>query len=539
MASPSLTHSRFPYAGNTAIRPVHILILLAASVGAVFWGGFLITGHAATSLQEYLFVLGLWGVASAAFIFTRIQADPLTLFGLPVFLTLLMFVRFGLVPLNSFLNPDALSVQFRGQYNFLVQALALVALGTVAFWLGVMCMGHRKTLRPASTPVHTSAGKPAASGASFELAPFAVPGGAGTIAAQDSVLAIAMVLYGVVFATRIYLLHAHLLDYAGSWKAYYANLASLQVLDVISKLGLCVLIVLAIERYQHPADAKRRIVFLVVFLSECAWGFMGGNKRPLIQDLFMVALVSSAVRHRTRKVWLLAPFLFLVLFYPLSISYRTALRHNGGIANVADASQLGQEALSETTQKQSGVNGWIESGWSNAVNRLDLLQSVGLVLSLGPSAKVLQGRERLWMLPYFPFVPRFAWSTKPILDAGARFSVLLGYGDRTSTAVTYPGDLYAVYGWAGVLVGMFLLGLVSQSLTASLTGPLDKRRLLLYASMFLSATNMEVDAFSFWTSLFRSLVIFAAVGLLIYGPRLHSGKSGIVRRKPLPQRCES
>ena len=348
-----------------------------------------------------------------------------------------------------------------------------------------------------------------------------------------------MVLYGVVFATRTYLLHSHLLDYAGSWKAYQANLASLQILGVISKLGLCALIVFAIERYQHPGDAKRRILFLAVFVSECTWGFMGGNKRPLIQDFFMVALVSSAVSQRTRKVWLLAPFLFLVLFYPLSIGYRTALRHNGGIANVAEATQLGHEALSETMQNRAGVSGWIESGWSNAVSRMDLLQSVGLVLWLGPSAKALQGRERWWMLPFFPFVPRFAWSAKPVLDAGARFSVLLGYGDRTSTAVTYPGDLYAVYGWAGVLGGMFLLGLVSQVLTASLTGPLDKRRLFLYASMFLSVTNMEIDAFSFWTNLLRNLVIFVVVGLLIYGPRLHPGNSEIVRRKPSPQRCKS
>ncbi len=505
----------------------------------MIWGDFLITGHPATGLQEYLLVLGMWGVASAAFIFTRIQADPLSLFGLPVFLTLLMFIRFGLVPLNSFFNIEALSAQFHGQYNFLLRALVLVALGTLAFWLGIMCLGRRKTSRHVGAPLPSSTGRPVASGPPFELVPAAAPGRTGAIAGRDSVLAIATVLYGVVFATRIYLLRAHLLDYAGSWKAYYANLASLQVLGVISKLGLCALIVFAIEKYQHPEDAKRRILFLTVFLSECAWGFIGGNKRPLLQDIFMVALVSSAVRQRTRKVWLLTPFLFLVLFYPLSIGYRTALRHRGGIANVADATQLSHEALSEMAQKQGGISGWTKSGWSNAVSRLDLLQSVGLVLSLGPSAKVLQGRERWWMLPFFPFIPRFAWSRKPVLDAGARFSVLLGYGDRTSTAVTYPGDLYAVYGWAGVLGGMFLLGLVSQSLTAGLTGALDKRRLFLYASTFLSVTNMEVDAFSLWTNLFRNLIIFAAVGLLIYGPRSHSGKPGSVRRKPLPQRCES
>jgi hypothetical protein len=519
VSSPPLPYPKQSFSADVPIRPVHLLVLLTASAGAVIWGAILITGHAATGLQQYLLVLGLLGVASAAFVFTRVQADPLSLFGLPVFLTLLIFIRFGLVPLNSFFNPDALSAQFRGHYDFLVQALALVGLGMLAFWLGSFCLDRRNPRRHAPAPLSAPAGDPAS-------------------AARDSILGMALGLYAVVFSTRIYLLHAHLLDYAGSWKAYYANLASLQVLGVISQLGLCALIVFAIETYQHPADLKRKILFLAVLLSECAWGFIGGNKRPLIQSILMVVLVSSFVQRRIRKGWLLAPFLLLVLFYPLSIGYRKMIRHNGGITNATVATRLGQEAFRETAQKQGGISGWVESGWSDTINRLDLLESVGLVLSLGADAKALQGRERWWMVPYFPFIPRFLWSTKPVLDEGARFSVLLGYGDRTSTAITYPGDLYATYGWAGLLAGMFLLGVVAQALTGGVSGALDKRRLFLYASVFLTVTNMEIDAFSFWTSVIRNLAIFAAVGFVVYGPRRKAEKLRVVRKKRVPQPCE-
>ena len=37
--------------------------------------------------------------------------------------------------------------------------------------------------------------------------------------------------------------------------------------------------------------------------------------------------------------------------------------------------------------------------------------------------------------------------------------------------------------------------------------------------MFLGVTDMEMDAFGFWSSLIKSLAILTAIALVIYGPR--------------------
>lgn len=200
---------------------------------------------------------------------------------------------------------------------------------------------------------------------------------------------------------------------------------------------------------------------------------------------------------------------------------------SGPGASLSTAGKAGEGALRRTYGASSGAWSEIERGWSNAVSRLDLLQSVGLIVSMGPRASQLFGGERWWMLPFYPFVPRFIWRSKPVLIEGGRFSVALGYGKPgstawtvgTSTGVTYPGDLYARGGLLAIITGMFLLGVVAQWLTSGVVGVLNRRRLFIYAAIFLTATGMEIDAFSFWSGLIKTFVILSVIAWFVYGPR--------------------
>lgn len=518
MSSHPLPYREPLIPGNRRPHPAHLLILLIVSLGSLIWGTILITGHPETDFQTYLLLLGIYGAASAAFVFFQVHRSRLNLFGLPVFITILAFTRFGLAPLYSFSNPQALNPDFLGRYDLLVEALLLVALGMLAFWVGSACFSRarRRDVDLAAGPNYTR-----------------------TINLNDSVLALAAGLYCAVFVTKLYLLHAHLLSYTMSWSAYHSNLASLQVLGVLASLGSCSLIAFAIESYSRPSDSRRKILFICVFLSECAWGLISGDKHLLLDNFILVAVAASIVQRKIRAGWLLVPFFGLVLFYPLSNSYRSLLRHNGGASSVTTATRLGAEAVSHATREHDGMAGWVDSGWRATLVRLDLLQSAGLIISLGPRAKLLRGRERWWMIPYYQFIPRFIWSSKPVLDEGARFSVALGYGDRTSTAVTYPGDLYAAYGVPGIILGMFLLGIAAQWLTNSISGTFDKRRLFLFAALFPAVTNMEIDSFSFWSSLIKSFVILSAIAFVIYGPRRRTAGLRTARKGPAAQPCES
>lgn len=67
-------------------------------------------------------------------------------------------------------------------------------------------------------------------------------------------------------------------------------------------------------------------------------------------------------------------------------------------------------------------------------------------------------------------IPRAFWRDKPLVSRGEWFTSEVGSSinegaSTTSTGMTSPGELYWNFGWAGVVVGMWLLGyLISRLL---------------------------------------------------------------------------
>jgi hypothetical protein len=498
MARPSLRIAAARMA-DPPVTVAHLLLLVYASIGAVVWGGTLIVGARSGEFEQYLLLLGFLGLSSAVFIFTRVQGNHVGIFYLPVFLTIIIFVRFGLVPVECFLDAREFDPEFAGRYDFLLRALEYIIIGMFAFWAGCVVTSRAGGARE----------------------PQPVVGLPQTDEGKCSVLVWSGAMYSIVFAIQVYLLHAHLYSYVGTWQAYYAHLASLQVLQTVSTLGGAAALILAtIERYLHPNDLFGRWLFRLILAAECVWGLASGMKEGLLGPFMLVAMISSLIQRKFNKGWIAAALIMLVIVYPFTNRYRQIVLKEGGLSSVSEVSSTALKALSETQRNQAGTQGWLESGWRLTVSRMDMLSNFGLVLWLGPRATALEGSERWWMAPYYPFIPRFIWHSKPILNKGSRFSVATGSTPTSSRAITYPGDLYATYGLPGLLVGMFLLGIMSQWLAGTIGGAPDGRRLFIYAAMFSSIWPLETDAFSYWTGLIKSFVILHVAAFMIYGPRL-------------------
>lgn len=514
--SNSSLHIPASQAESRPVTAAHLFLLWFVSLAAALWGAFFVLGARGVQFEQYLLLLGFFGLASALFIFSRVRENSMGVFYFPVFLTLLLFFRFGLAPLACFLDPRNLSPDFGGQYEYLLRALEYVIIGMLAFWAG--CALAAREHRPERWESAEQTAKPDRAG--------------------YSTLTVALLAYAGVFAIRLYLLHAHLYAYVGTWKAYYANLSLLQVLGTVASLGGAgVLVFVTIERYFHPSDMPCWLLFWVVLVSEVAWGLASGMKARAIQPLIIVAIISSLIQRRFRKRWVAVALLGLVAVYPFSNNYRRLVRQEGGLASPAAVASTGLQALSQTQASGSSASNWAQSGWRMSVKRLDMLTSVGLVLWLGHRARLLQGKERWWMVAYYPFVPRFVWPSKPILNKGLRFSAATGSVATSSMAITYPGDLYALYGLPGIVLGMFLLGVVCQALTNTITRRLDKRRLFVYAAMFMAVSHLETDAFSYLTSLMKTFVLLSAAALVIYGLPRRATREPAAQKMRQP--CES
>lgn len=94
---------------------------------------------------------------------------------------------------------------------------------------------------------------------------------------------------------------------------------------------------------------------------------------------------------------------------------------------------------------------------STGIDALSLLLRYDVSRELGNPAAYLS-------IPAYAFIPRVIWPTKPILNQGTRFGQLLvvpsseGRNSISSFGIFHIGDLFVSFGFAGVLIGMCLLG---------------------------------------------------------------------------------
>jgi hypothetical protein len=483
--------------GLPGLIPIPQLVLMCiVALAATAWGALLIAGLQDHEVESYLIELGVFGVFSALFVGSRGWLGKVRFFDIPTFITVVVFVEFGLAPYACLVTQGEFDPAFHSSYESFAGGLAYISLGMLAFWIGSW-LGLR-----APTPTRRARrARPRAHSSAL---------GAPTIRS--------LVLYGAAFAMKAYFLVNFGYDYGTSQKFYFEHLAAIQVANVIFLLGTYALVILAIERSFHPSSLEQSVLFWIVFVSECGWGLLSGMKSNLLQNFMVVALVSSVVERRLAKRWVAAAVLGLVVVYPFSVQYRDLVRSRADDAmGFAAAGETADLALARAAESDSTPAAWLRSGGTAALSRVNLLQSVGAALALGPRAQMLKGDERWWMLPFYPFIPRFLWTRKPVLDKGRRFSVALGYGDQTATAITYPGDLLMDYGIPGLLLGMLLFGLAAQWLTKRLFNPESKRCLFIYTGLFITFMFMiELDAFDFWSTLIRTAVILSVVSWVVY-----------------------
>jgi hypothetical protein len=504
--SNSLPHSIIArHEPERAVTPYHVLVLLSLSLAAIAWGEAFMLGGGGLQLQSYLALLGFYAAASAAFVMSRIRRGKLQLFEIPVFITGMAFFEFGLAPLRNFIDPTQIDRHLSANGEELVLALFYCILGMVGFWAGCQA-ARRKQDGPTSSGLSNEATVPASRQAGIILS---------TIA-----------LYAIAFGTKFYLLRSQLYSFTGSLDKYFANLASMQVLNLIAEFGTFALVVATIERYRKRSNPTWKVLFWFIFSSEILWGLISGMKAAIFQNFLLVALVSSVIQRRLNLRWLILPAFGFVLFYPVSNAYRGVLTRGGpGVVSFAGAGRAGQMAFKDATQEGASAGSLWSRGQISTLQRFDLLTCVAEVLTLGPRAGMVKGDMRWWMLPIYPFVPRFLWPSKPILDEGGRFTAALigGSGIPTtglgSVAVTYPGDLYLQFGLLAIPVGMFLFGLVAQLFTNRLSGPFERHDLFIYTCFFLFGFPLEADVFSIWSSFIKLLAILYLLSWVIYGPR--------------------
>jgi hypothetical protein len=329
----------------------------------------------------------------------------------------------------------------------------------------------------------------------------------------------ALVAVGV--AANLFLWRSGLFGYGADVLSKQDALGFLQWLTFAGSMLTTALIALSIERFGKPHPTRfTKGLFVVALLLATSFGVVQGFKGAVLFPLVYVLLIYSTIKTKIPIGSVVVPLALILLIYPFEQAYRKNLDEGyRSQVNTLDGQIQTLEQTFNDAFLSFGANTSDARSQSTetASARLSFLTYIRDVVNL-PSPQMLEGDEKIWLAPIYPLIPRFFWKDKPVFNKGVRLSIILGRGDRTSSAPTLIGDLFALDGYFGVVLGMFLVGIVLQLyMNWNWRTALTEKRLFIYISMLLLMIDFEDDLVSHIANVVQTGILTVALSYLIYG----------------------
>ena len=461
-------------------------ICLALIAVGVPFGIYALFNSEESRLVVFDVAAGSFALLGASYIYLR-GLRGMAWVSISVLVTIEALVGFLLVPVWQFVTGKVLIDE---SYTYV---MLLVLTGFAAFWIGSLVIRREAGLNFAAQVKDT----------------------------PERVVFISAIMLAIGGLANLLLWKAGLYSYTSSAGARESSLAFLQWLTFPTNLLTAALVVSAIEVLaKRSANSLIRIVFWLSLLLSIGFGVISGMKSGPLYPLLYISLVYIVANKRMPRAVLLLPVFVVLFIYPFVTAYRNNLKSGyrsqintteglqSALIKSFDDAFLSLNANSPETQRK----------YTNAtVTRLSYLTYVRDVYTLSDPT-VLNGKEKVWLSPIYPLVPRFLWKDKPVLNKGQRLSIALGGGPFSSAAITLPGDLYSMYGIYGVIAGMLTWGLCLQLFMNWLGHKhCSEKSLFFYAIMLPQLLNCESDVVGLVAGTVQLSIIWMFLSFIIYG----------------------
>jgi hypothetical protein len=300
----------------------------------------------------------------------------------------------------------------------------------------------------------------------------------------------------------------------------------------LSWVAICVYLV-------APARNSRRgvawLLFGICFGILCVRLAISGGKVALIQPLLEGAIVFHYGKRRFR-LWemVIIGVPSLMLAFGMVNFYRfVVVGQHGSPKSLAEViSRVSSASDMLSAQHNAGSQ---RSALEQMVERNAGIDALALIMKYTPHPfPYVYGLP--WLEIPLTFVPRQIWKNKPIYMPSAEFeSSYMGLPSNYNgfSSMHLIGDLYRNFSWAGVLFGMFFIGVLLRFFYLFCSpGRANPTGLFLYAALFPEIIHsLESDAGSAVINVSRSAIL--AIGVAVFlGARFW--KLSSLRRAPRP-----
>lgn len=295
----------------------------------------------------------------------------------------------------------------------------------------------------------------------------------------------------------------------------YQDLTLLNIFQLLESFCIYGYALYTIWLLTMPYKRARLIVWLLILAIETAFGFFSGVKGFIIPLFGIPLLLYHYLRKRLsiRQVvrWaVVVVFVLIFLIFPLINSYRVVFYEMAGYSSVDAALSAWSRAHWSFHENQLAAT--VTESIRSFMNRFSGLDSLSIIV-----ADPKYQRGKTLTIFFIAFIPRFLWSQKPVLDVGRQFAVEYWnqpVNVQNAMAPTTIGELYWNFGLIGVLIGMFLLGVIYR--TAYLyfikgSGHVTAIEAFLYAFIFLKLTSIEGNLATMFVGLLEQLVLLIVI----------------------------
>jgi len=283
-------------------------------------------------------------------------------------------------------------------------------------------------------------------------------------------------------------------------------------LKLMAPLGALMLIYL-ITRDYLPKVVWTLLVTMMA--AEFVFGFISSSKETSfrIAALLLLGLYFLRGRVSFRILAVIVVVSIPYLLYFNAYRYTMMEQHylNSGAALKGFA-----ENMEEVKRRTSGAEDVADSSLGAIGERIDGKRYVDIITTGTDSGKqpFLYGKT---LSTFFAsWIPRMFWPEKPDISTGQMFNraFKLSASRLTMVPTTIPGELYWNFAMPGVIIGMFVIGMIFGSISSAVSGgsgmTLPRFLILLLATYFL-AMRIEGNVATQYSTFLRLVILIWAI----------------------------
>jgi hypothetical protein len=231
--------------------------------------------------------------------------------------------------------------------------------------------------------------------------------------------------------------------------------ATLYILaQIMQPLGILLLVY--VYRVSRRVYMLPMIIGIVIL--QLALGFVADIKGLAMLGGVIVIVGSVLIEGRLPKVWLAVALAFIVLGFPVLQTYRTEVRGDRGLTPAAVIQNF-RKTLDIVLSAEKKVNQGPDRA-QTFLERASLKGSVQMIVERTGNGVDFQHGYTLTPIAA-AFVPKLLWAGKTEVLTGQLVNKAFHVSESDSTYISpsHLGELYWNFGWAGVVLGMTIIGL--------------------------------------------------------------------------------